>query len=390
MMEPKVMILLGSASDFVIAEKAIGILEAMKIPYDLRVASAHRTHQKVKNIVTESTENGVEVFIGIAGLSAHLPGIIAANTHKPVVAVPVEVKLSGLDALFATVQMPLGAPVATVGVDRGENGAIMASQIIGIHDKEVRENLSAMRKEFFFKVDKDEEELEGKLTGLYYSRRSFNGNLSEDYACETPDDVLSGSEANLSKSAALSESENILAESGGVINSSENDSTHSQNSAEISNLDINDLTSTEVAVIAGSYSDIKVAKKATMFLDKMNISHDSVVISPIRNPVKFEAYMDQMEDVKLFIAISGLSAHVTGAVAAYTEKPVIGVPCSIRLGGVDALFSMVNMPPGVPVATMGIDAGGNAALLAAEMLGIGNERVKDNLLRFKGNINCKR
>ncbi len=100
--------------------------------------------------------------------------------------------------------------------------------------------------------------------------------------------------------------------------------------------------------------------------------------------------MGQMEDVKLFIAISGLSAHVTGAVVAYTEKPVIGVPCSIKLDGLDALFSMVNMPPGVPVATMGIDAGGNAALLAAEMLAEGNKQVADNILSFKGNINCKR
>ena len=83
----------------------------------------------------------------------------------------------------------------------------------------------------------------------------------------------------------------------------------------------------DVAVIVGSYSDIKVVKKTTTFLDKMNISYISLIASPIRNPVKFEDFMEQMKDVKLFIAISGLSAHVTGAVVAYTEKPVIGVPC---------------------------------------------------------------
>ena len=116
-MEPKVMIILGSASDFNVAEKSIGILEILGISYDVRVASAHRTHEKVKKIVEESTANGVEVFIGIAGLSAHLPGIIAANTYKPVVGVPVSVKLGGLDALFAIVQMPVGAPVATVGIE---------------------------------------------------------------------------------------------------------------------------------------------------------------------------------------------------------------------------------------------------------------------------------
>ena len=100
-MKPKVMILLGSASDYAIAEKAIDILETLNIPYDVKVASAHRTHEKVKKIVMKATDEGIEVFIGIAGLSAHLPGMIAANTHKPVVGVPVSVKLGGLDALYA-------------------------------------------------------------------------------------------------------------------------------------------------------------------------------------------------------------------------------------------------------------------------------------------------
>jgi 5-(carboxyamino)imidazole ribonucleotide mutase len=347
-MEPKIMILLGSASDFVIAEKAINVLETMEIPYDLRVASAHRTHQKVKRIVEESTKNGVEVFIGIAGLSAHLPGIIAANTHKPVVAVPVEVKLGGLDAMFASVQMPLGAPVATVGIDRGENGAILASQIIGINNKKVRKNLSAMRRDFFFKVDTDEVKLENKIKGPYYTKTSFKP-------------------ANAEKSDY---------------------EVHKLDFNEISNYDSDHLNPCDVAVIAGSYSDLKVAKKTTIFLDKLNISYDSLIVSPIRNPVKFEDFMEQMRDVKLFIAISGLSAHVTGAVVAYTEKPVIGVPCNIKLGGLDALLSMVDMPPGVPVATMGIDSGGNAALFAAELLGIGNEQLRDNFLNFKSTI-CK-
>ena len=330
-MEPKIMILLGSASDFAIAEKAIDILETMEIPYDLHVASAHRTHQKVKQIVTESTNNGVEVFMGIAGLSAHLPGIIAANTHKPVVGVPVNVKLEGLDALFASVQMPQGAPVATVGIDRGENGAILASQIIGIRDHKVRRNLSHMRREFFFKVDKDEKSLGEKLKGKYYTKNIFEEKLDN--------------------------------------------STNK----------INNGDKPDIAIIAGSYTDIKVAEKTTGLLDKLNITYDLKIISPIRDPEAFEEYMGEMEDVKLFIAISGLSAHVTGSVVAYTEKPVIGVPCSIRLDGLDALLSMVDMPPGVPVATMGIDEGGNAALLAAEMLAIGNKELQDNLLNLKKN-----
>jgi len=338
-MEPKVMIILGSASDFNVAEKAIDILEILEISYDVRVASAHRTHEKVKKIVEESTANGVEVFIGIAGLSAHLPGIIAANTHKPVVGVPVSVKLGGLDALFATVQMPVGAPVATVGIDRGENGAILASQIIGIHDSDVRTKLSKMRNEFFFKIKKDEAKLAEKLTGAYYNRHSFE---IDDLECSNQNNID----------------------------------------------DYNDPEYPEVAVIAGSYSDIKVAKKTIKFLEKMGIKYDSTVISPIRHPKKFEKYMEDTSSVKLYIAISGLSAHVTGAVVAFTEKPVIGVPCAIKLSGMDALFSMVNMPPGVPVATLGIDSGGNAALLAAEMLGLGDVTIKNALKSFKDNMNC--
>jgi 5-(carboxyamino)imidazole ribonucleotide mutase len=338
-MEPKVMIILGSASDFNVAEKSIGILEILGISYDVRVASAHRTHEKVKKIVEESTANGVEVFIGIAGLSAHLPGIIAANTYKPVVGVPVSVKLGGLDALFAIVQMPVGAPVATVGIDRGENGAILAAQIVGIHDAGIRTKLSKMRREFFFKLKNDEEMLAEKLTGKYYSRHSFEVDELETTKEDDP-------------------------------------------------LEYEDTGYPDVAVIAGSYSDIKIAKKTTKFLDKLRITYTTSVISPIRHPKKFENFMEETKAVKLYIAISGLSAHVTGAVVGFTEKPVIGVPCNIRLEGLDALLSMVNMPPGVPVATLGIDSGGNAAILAAEMLGIGYANIKQELLDFKRNMNC--
>ncbi len=351
-MEPKVMIILGSASDFKIAEKATAILEKLGIYYDLRVASAHRTHEKVKKIVLNAAKNGVEVFVGIAGLSAHLPGIIAGITHKPVIGVPVDVKVAGLDALFASVQMPLGAPVATVGIDRGENAALLAAQIIGIDDANIRERLSYFRKEFYSKIAEDEEKLFLQMNGKYYSRINPDLELKETVK-ESPAD----------------KNHKITTHPGKVRD---------------------EIRPPQVAVISGSYSDIKVAKKTTMFLDKLNITYDSSVVSPVRSPDKFENFLKRNKDAKLFIAISGLSAHVTGAVVAYTEKPVIGVPCAIKMGGMDALLSMVNMPPGVPVATTGIDSGGNAAILAAEMLSIGDEEIMEDLLRFKGNINCKR
>jgi len=333
------MILLGSGSDFNIAEKAIDILETLRIPYDVKVASAHRTHQKVKKIVSESSKDGINVFLGIAGLSAHLPGMIAANTHKPVVGVPVDVKLGGLDALFACAQMPFGAPVATVGIDRGENGALLASQIIGIHDQSVRKKISAMKAEFFHKIQEDEKELLKKLKGNYYSYKWFDiqKNKLKNHGSNNKFDERESNESNLM----------------------------------------------DVSVIVGSNSDINVAKKTTWVLDKMGISYDCNVISPIRHPKRFENYLKSMKDVKLFIAITGLSAHVTGAIVAYTEKPVIGVPCSVGLEGLDSLLSMVNMPPGVPVATLGIDNGGNAGLLAFKMLKVQQESITEDILNFK-------
>ncbi len=334
-MKPKVMILLGSASDYNIAEKALDILEQLKIPYDLRVASAHRTHEKVKKIVLESTRRGVKVFIGIAGLSAHLPGMIAANTHRPVVGVPVDVKVGGLDALFASSQMPFPAPVATVGIDRGENGALLAAQIIAINDEEVRKRFSQLRESFYSKVERDESQLLNNMEGNYY--------FPEDIDFTSTDEVEVNEDSD-SKDTPM------------------------------------------VAVIPGSYSDMGVAKKTTNFLDRMGITYDLNVISPIRYPERFEKYMERMKDVKLFIAITGLSAHVTGAVVALSEKPVIGVPCPLRMGGLDSLLSMVNMPPGVPVGTVGVANGGNAAILAAEILALGNKELDDRVKRLKNKV----
>lgn len=175
-MTPKVMIILGSASDIKIAEKSIKVLEKLKITYSLRVASAHRTHDKVKELVLDATEEGVEVFIGIAGLAAHLPGAIAAYTYRPVIGVPVDAKLGGLDALYACSQMPFPAPVATVGVDRGDNGAILAGQIIATYDNEIKKNISELRVDYQNKVKNGEEEVLSKLNGDYINK-DF---LSED------------------------------------------------------------------------------------------------------------------------------------------------------------------------------------------------------------------
>ena len=123
----KVLIICGSESDLHAAKKAEEVLKENNVPYKLEIASAHREPDKVKNIVKDSD---ADVFIAIAGLSAALPGFIASITNKPVIGVPVNVKLDGLDALLSSMQMPSGVPVATVGIDNGKNAAHLAIRIL--------------------------------------------------------------------------------------------------------------------------------------------------------------------------------------------------------------------------------------------------------------------
>jgi 5-(carboxyamino)imidazole ribonucleotide mutase len=344
-MIPKVMIILGSSSDLKIAQKATDIFEKLEIPYSLKIASAHRTHEKVKALVIDSTEMGVEVFIGVAGLAAHLPGAIAAYTHRPVIGVPVDVKLGGLDALFATSQLPFPDPVATVGIDRGENTAILAAQIIATNNQEVKKGVSDLRKSFRDKVKADDIEITDKIQGKYFQK-----DFLTDYDDLTEEKL---NQEDLQTEKIFKESEEV----------GEN--------------------SPLVSVVLGSYSDVEEGKKVVSTLDKLGISYDISIISPIRYPDKFKNYMEKMKDVKLFIGVSGLSAHVTGAIIAQSEKPVIGVPVSIELNGLDALLSMANMPPGVPVGNVGIENGKNAGVLAGEILAIADKNIEESLKTMK-------
>lgn len=123
----KVLIICGSKSDLHVAKKAEDVLKENNVPYKLEIASAHREPDKVKKIVKDSN---ADVFIAIAGLSAALPGFVASLTDKPVIGVPVNIKLDGLDALLSMMQMPSGVPVATVGIDNGKNAAHLAIRIL--------------------------------------------------------------------------------------------------------------------------------------------------------------------------------------------------------------------------------------------------------------------
>lgn len=151
-----VQIVLGSKSDMKVAEKAVAVLKELGIPYRLSVASAHRTPELVERLVNEAD---AEVFIAIAGLSAALPGVIASRTNKPVIGVPVSGALN-LDAILSVVQMPPGIPVAGVGLDRGENAAILAAQMLALKDPAVGRALEAYRQRLRDKVVQDSKEVE--------------------------------------------------------------------------------------------------------------------------------------------------------------------------------------------------------------------------------------
>jgi len=123
----------------------------------------------------------------------------------------------------------------------------------------------------------------------------------------------------------------------------------------------------KIAIIIGSESDMRVADQVVEILKEFNENYDLDIISAHRNHERLDEYI-RKSDASVFIAIAGLSAALPGAIASRTDKPVIGVPVSTKLGGLDALLSIVQMPPGVPVACVGIDNGRNAAHLAMRIL----------------------
>jgi phosphoribosylformylglycinamidine cyclo-ligase len=129
-----VLIIAGSKSDELVVEKTANVLEELSISYNIQYASAHREPDRVKSIVNDSD---AKIIIAVAGLAAALPGVVASHTIKPVIGVPVNVKLEGLDALLATMQMPKGVPVATVGIDNGQNAAYLAARILGVEKRKM-------------------------------------------------------------------------------------------------------------------------------------------------------------------------------------------------------------------------------------------------------------
>ncbi len=144
--KPLVGVLGGSTSDFPILEKAAAVLTELQIPYELLVVSAHRTPDRLFAYAEQAPERGIEVIIAGAGGAAHLPGMLAAKTHLPVIGVPIPTEhLRGLDSLLSIVQMPRGIPVATVAIGGADNAGLLAAQILAGHYPAIKDRILQFR-----------------------------------------------------------------------------------------------------------------------------------------------------------------------------------------------------------------------------------------------------
>ena len=141
----KVGIIMGSASDLPVVSKAKEVLDSLEIPNEMHIYSAHRTPAQASAFAENARADGFGVLIAAAGMAAHLAGAIAAGTTLPVIGIPINSSLGGLDALLATVQMPSGIPVATVAIDGAKNAAWLAAEILAVEDAQLAERIGAYR-----------------------------------------------------------------------------------------------------------------------------------------------------------------------------------------------------------------------------------------------------
>tara|TARA_B100000242_G_scaffold109989_1_gene76736 strand:- start:71 stop:577 length:507 start_codon:yes stop_codon:yes gene_type:complete len=161
-MKPIVSIIMGSTSDYPVMEKAAKFFDEMEIPFEINALSAHRTPDQVEKFAKNAASNGIKVIIAGAGMAAHLPGVIAAMTPIPVIGVPINAALDGLDSLLAIVQMPPGIPVATVAVNGSLNAGILAAQMIATGDSEIFDKTVKYKENLKEKIVKANKELSSK------------------------------------------------------------------------------------------------------------------------------------------------------------------------------------------------------------------------------------
>jgi 5-(carboxyamino)imidazole ribonucleotide mutase len=159
--KPIVGIIMGSDSDLPVMQAAATVLDEFNIPYELTIVSAHRTPDRMYEYAKSAHTRGLQIIIAGAGGSAHLPGMVAAITHLPVIGVPVQSKtMSGIDSLYSIVQMPGGIPVATVAINGAKNAGLLAAQIIATTDTVLAEKLIEFRKEMCMEVEEKAHRLE--------------------------------------------------------------------------------------------------------------------------------------------------------------------------------------------------------------------------------------
>lgn len=161
----KVAVIMGSKSDFNVVKPAVDVLKKFGVETVVRVISAHRTPDEAHAFSSSAKKQGFEVIICAAGKAAHLGGVIAASTTLPVIGLPVKTDMmGGLDSLLSIVQMPSGIPVATVGVNGGENAGLLALQILGIKYPEIAEKLDEYKQAMRLKINADDEALQSELS----------------------------------------------------------------------------------------------------------------------------------------------------------------------------------------------------------------------------------
>ncbi len=167
MAKPFVAIVMGSDSDLPVMEACFGVLRDFGIPFEARITSAHRTPETTKAFVEDAEQRGCAVFIAAAGMAAHLAGAVSATTVRPVIGVPMNASLDGLDALLSTVQMPAGIPVATVAIGKAgaKNAAYLAVQILATADADLAGRLRSEREANADKIRARDAELQASLQG---------------------------------------------------------------------------------------------------------------------------------------------------------------------------------------------------------------------------------
>ncbi|MCM1223075.1 MAG: 5-(carboxyamino)imidazole ribonucleotide mutase [Lachnospiraceae bacterium] len=166
-MKAIVSIIMGSTSDLPVLKKAAEFLDQMEVPFEMNALSAHRTPAQVEAFARNAASRGIKVIIAAAGMSAALPGVIAAQTTLPVIGVPINSSLDGMDALLSIAQMPPGIPVATMGINGAMNAAVMAVSILALSDSDLAERYAEYKRGLAGKIVKANEEL-ARLEGYRF------------------------------------------------------------------------------------------------------------------------------------------------------------------------------------------------------------------------------